>query len=88
VVEDLAEADPTPFERIERLPRPSISRIQLCQCMTPGDQHARTKNKLIEKEVELKINFAAEFHGDGAISIESSAQATPLVQLEDYVEKC
>jgi len=56
--------------------------------MTPGDQHARTKNNPIEKEVELKINFAAEFHDDGAISIESSAQATPLVQLEDYVEKC
>jgi hypothetical protein len=56
--------------------------------MTPGDMAARGENKSFPQEVELKINFAAEFHDDRRLCRESHVEPTSLERLEDCVEEC
>jgi hypothetical protein len=46
--------------------------------MTPGHLHARGENKSFRQEVEPKINFAAEYHRDRRVCMESHRNPTPL----------
>jgi hypothetical protein len=54
--------------------------------MTPGDRARESKLIRIAKEVEVKINFAGEFHDACVVCMLDRGATTPLERLEDCVE--
>jgi hypothetical protein len=54
--------------------------------MTPGDRARESKLIRIRKEVEVKINFANEFHDGCVVRMQDRGATTALERLEDCVE--